>query len=301
MRKKFSARMDALDCAAFRRKSRSMKTDWTLFGNTRDEEIPLFKSALLIALDEYPDLDTQYYEDVCDNWRASIAPQVERATSPIVALQALNRFLFDELGFSGNDDDYYDPRNSYINDVFERRLGIPISLAVMQMEVARRLGMQLEGVAFPGHFLVRLPVQGGVMVLDPYQRGRSLDVDELRQRAQPHVGSEDLGDQQLLRLLDPASHRAILTRMLRNLRSVYMERNDLERALRCADRLLTVDPTLAAEYRERARLYQSLGYSKGVVADLSQYLSLAPDADDSATVHQMLVDAQRGLVQTRIN
>ncbi len=171
----------------------------------------------------------------------------------------------------------------------------------MQMEVARRLGMQLEGVAFPGHFLVRLPVQGGVMVLDPYQRGRSLDVDELRQRAQPHVGSEDLGDQQLLRLLDPASHRAILTRMLRNLRSVYMERNDLERALRCADRLLTVDPTLAAEYRERARLYQSLGYSKGVVADLSQYLSLAPDADDSATVHQMLVDAQRGLVQTRIN
>ncbi len=278
-----------------------MKTDWTLFDNTRDEEIPLFKSALLIALDEYPDLDTQYYEDVCDNWRASIAPQVERATSPIVALQALNRFLFDELGFTGNNDDYYDPRNSYINDVFERRLGIPISLAVMQMEVARRLGMQLEGVAFPGHFLVRLPVQGGVMVLDPYQGGRSLDVDELRERAQPHVGTEELGDQQLLRLLDPASHRAILTRMLRNLRSVYLERDDLERALRCADRLLIVDPSLAPEYRERARLYQSLGYSKGVVADLSQYLRMAPDADDSASVHQMLVDAQRGLVQTRIN
>lgn len=278
-----------------------MKTDWTLFGNTRDDEIPLFQSALLIARDEYPDLDTQYYEDVCENWRASIAPQVERATSPISALQALNRFLFEELGFSGNDDDYYDPRNSYINDVFERRLGIPISLAVMQMEVARRLGLGLEGVAFPGHFLVRMPVQGGVMVLDPYQGGRSLDVDELRQRAQPHVGQETLGDQQLLRLLDPASHRAILTRMLRNLRSVYLERNDLERAVRCADRLLTVDPSLAMEYRERARLYQALGYNKGVIADLTHYLKLAPDADDAHGVHQMLVDAQRGSAETSIN
>lgn len=278
-----------------------MKTDWTLFGNARDEEIPLFQSALLIACDEYPDLDTQYYEDVCENWRASIAPQVERATSPIASLQALNRFLFEELGFSGNNDDYYDPRNSYINDVFERRLGIPISLAVMQMEVARRLGMGLEGVAFPGHFLVRMPVQGGVMVLDPYQGGRSLDVDELRQRAQPHVGQESLGDQQLLRLLDPASHRAILTRMLRNLRSVYLERQDLERALRCADRLLTVDPGLAMEYRERARLYQALGYNKGVIDDLTHYLKLAPDADDAQGVHQMLVDAQRGATDTRIN
>lgn len=278
-----------------------MKTDWALFGNIRDEEIPLFQSALLIARDEYPDLDTQYYDDLCESWRGSIAPQVERATSPIAALQALNRFLFEELGFSGNDEDYYDPRNSYINDVFERRLGIPISLAVMQMEVARRLGLGLEGVAFPGHFLVRMPVQGGVMVLDPYQGGRSLDVDELRQRAQPHMGQEDLGDQQLLKLLDPASHRAILTRMLRNLRSVYLEQQDLERALRCADRLLTVDPDLAMEYRERAKLYQALGYNKGVVADLTRYLKLAPNADDAQGVHQMLVDAQRGAAQLSIN
>lgn len=278
-----------------------MKTDWTLFGNVRDEEIPLFQSALLIARDEYPDLDTQYYDDLCESWRGSIAPQVERATSPIAALQALNRFLFEELGFSGNNDDYYDPRNSYINDVFERRLGIPISLAVMQMEVARRLGLGLEGVAFPGHFLVRMPVQGGVMVLDPYQGGRSLDVDELRQRAQPHMEQEDLGDQQLLKLLDPASHRAILTRMLRNLRSVYMEKDDLERALRCADRLLTVDADLAMEYRERAKLYQALGYNKGVVADLTRYLKLAPNADDAQGVHQLLVDAQRGAGQLSIN
>lgn len=278
-----------------------MEMDWKLFGEARDEEIPLFRAALLIARDEYPELDLGYYEELCESWRQTIAPQVERAESPIGALQALNRFLFEELGFSGNDDDYYDPRNSYINDVFERRLGIPISLGVVQMEIARRLGLTLEGIAFPGHFLVRMPVQGGLMVLDPFQRGRSLDVDELRQRAQPHVGNTEIGDQQLLKLLDPASHRAILTRMLRNLRSVYVERDDLERAVRCADRLLTVDPSLAMEYRERARLYQAIGYNKGVVEDLRRYLALAPDADDAPGARQALIDAQREAAGTPIN
>lgn len=278
-----------------------MNTDWTLFEKVKDEEIPLFHAALLIARDEYPDLDLEHYDALIDDWRSRVAPKVERAPSTIAALQALNRFLYEEIGLSGNNDDYYDPRNSYLNDVFERRLGIPISLGLVQMEIARRLHMEMEGIAFPGHFLVRMPVQGGMMVLDPYQGGRSLDVDELRQRAQPHVGASELGDQQLLKLLDPASHRAILTRMLRNLRTVYVEREDLERALRCADRLLTIDPSLAMEYRERARLYQALGYAKGVADDLQRYLSLSPEADDAHGVRQTLIDAQREAISGRIN
>jgi regulator of sirC expression with transglutaminase-like and TPR domain len=278
-----------------------MNTDWTLFGQARDEEIPLFDAALLIARDEYPDLDARHYDALLEAWRKAIAPKVDRADSPVAALQALNRYLYEEQGFSGNDDDYYDPRNRYINDVFERRLGIPISLGVIQMEIARRLGMGMQGIAFPGHFLVRLPVQDGLMVLDPFQGGRSLDVDELRERAQPHVGREELGDEQLIKLLDPASHRAILTRMLRNLRAVYVEKDDLERAVRCADRLLAIDPTLAMEYRERARLYQALGYGKGVVEDLKRYLALAPDADDAQGARQALVDAQRLARSSAIN
>ena len=115
------------------------------------------------------------------------------------------------------------------------------------------------------------------------------------------MGQESLGDQQLLKLLDPASHRAILTRMLRNLRSVYIEKDDLERALRCADRLLIVDPSLAMEYRERARLYQALGYNKGVVEDLKRYLALSPDADDAQGARQALVDAQHMMRDSRIN
>lgn len=278
-----------------------MNTDWSLFQQVKDEEIPLFHAALLIARDEYPDLDVRHYDALVDDWRARIAPRVDRSQSPIGALQALNRFLYEEIGLSGNNDDYYDPRNSYLNDVFDRRLGIPISLGLVQMEIARRLDMDMEGIAFPGHFLVRMPVQGGLMVLDPYQGGRSLDVDELRQRAQPHVGDSELGDQQLLKLLDAASHRAILTRMLRNLRTVYVERDDPERALRCADRLLTIDPTLAMEYRERARLYHALGYAKGVAEDLQRYLSLAPDAEDAPGVRQTLIDAQRDSGHSLIN
>ena len=278
-----------------------MNTDWTLFGQARDEEIPLFDAALLIARDEYPDLDARHYDALLEAWRKAIAPKVDRADSPVAALQALNRYLYEEQGFSGNDDDYYDPRNSYVNDVFERRLGIPISLGVIQMEIARRLGMGMQGIAFPGHFLVRLPVQDGLMVLDPFQGGRSLDVDELRERAQPHVGREELGDEQLIKLLDPASHRAILTRMLRNLRAVYVEKDDLERAVRCADRLLAIDPSLAMEYRERARLYQALGYGKGVVEDLKRYLALAPDAEDAQGARQALVDAQRLARSNAIN
>lgn len=278
-----------------------MVDSWTLFKDAKDEDIPLFRTALLIAHDEYPDLDPAYFEEQLEGWRRALEGPVRRAGSTIGAVQALNRYLFDELGFAGNDEDFYDPRNSYLNEVIERRLGIPISLGVVHIELARRLGMGLEGIAFPGHFLVRMPVQGGVMVLDPFQGGRSLDVDELRIRAQAHVRRDTLADEDLIRLLDPASHRAILTRMLRNLRSVYAERADLERALRCADRLLQVDPSLAAEYRERARLYQALGHDHGAAADLRRYLALAPEAEDAAAIRQQLIDAQRAAGGRPIN
>lgn len=278
-----------------------MADAWTQFSDAEDEDIPLFRAALMIAHDEYPDLDAAYFEDQVETWRTALEGPVRRAGSTIAAVQALNRYLFEELGFAGNDEDFYDPRNSYLNDVIERRLGIPISLGVVHIELARRLGLGLEGIAFPGHFLVRMPVQGGVMVLDPFQGGRSLDVDELRLRAQAHVRREALADEDLIRLLDPASHRAILTRMLRNLRSVYAEREDLERALRCADRLLQVDPSLAAEYRERARLYQALGHALGAAADLRRYLAMAPGADDAPAVRQQLIDVQRAAGGQAVN
>ena len=189
-------------------------------------------------------------------------------------MAAINRHLFEELGFAGNNEHYYDPRNSYLNEVFERRLGIPISLAVVQIEVARRLGVPLDGVSFPGHFLVRLPVDDGILVMDPFNRGRPLDADELRQRARPHLNGEAPDDRALFQILKPATHRAILMRMLRNLHGVYAERDDWERAARSADRILSLSPDNADALRDRGLAYRKMGYRQGARADLARYLQL---------------------------
>ena len=193
-------------------------------------------------------------------------------------MAAINRHLFEELGYAGDNEQYYDPRNSYINEVFERRLGNPISLALVQIEVARRLGVPLDGVSFPGHFLVRLPVDDGVLVMDPFNRGRPLDEDELRQRARPHLGGEAPDDRALFQILNPATHRAILMRVLRNLHGVYAERDDWERAARSADRILRLSPDNArCAARPRPGVPED-GVSPGRAHDLARYLQLNPEA-----------------------
>lgn len=204
-------------------------------------------------------------------------------------MQAINRRLFEELGFAGNHAEYYDPRNSYLNDVLRRRLGNPISLAVVQMEIARRLGVALEGVSFPGHFLVSLPVGDGMLVMDPFNGGRPLSAEELRQRAQPHFG-EPVPDEALLRILVPASPRAILVRMLRNLHALYAERGDWARAVRCADRILRLSPDNAEALRDRGLGYLELGHRAGATRDLGRYLRIQPEAEDAETVRDRLVE-----------
>jgi regulator of sirC expression with transglutaminase-like and TPR domain len=270
---------------------RRQHDDWDALAALSDEEIPLLRAALLIARDEYPDLDIAAYESLCDGFERDLRPRIEKVEEVQPRLAAVNRFLFDELGFSGNQQDYYDPRNSYINDVLDRKLGIPISLGVIQMDMARRMGLPLEGVSFPGHFLLRLPVDGGLLVLDPYHKGRSVDAQELKMRARPHLGGNDIDDQQLLQILTPASNRAILMRMLRNLKGLYSEREAWDKALRCADRLVRLDPEQADEIRDRGMLYLRLGHGKGARNDLARYLQLKPEADDIDNVRGSLIEA----------
>jgi regulator of sirC expression with transglutaminase-like and TPR domain len=205
-------------------------------------------------------------------------------------MAAINHHLFEELGYTGNHAEYYDPRNSYLNEVFERRLGNPISLAFVQMEVARRLGLPLDGVSFPGHFLVRLPVDDGVLVMDPFNRGRPLDEHELRDRARPHLGGESPDDEALYQILHPASHRAMLMRMLRNLHGSYAESEDWERAVRCADRILRLSPDNSEALRDRGLGYAKLGHRHGARADLGRYLQLYPRAADAGSLRERLVD-----------
>ena len=268
--------------------------DWNSLARLDDDQLPLLGTALLIASDEYPQLDADLYDTLLQSHAEHLRGEIEAIDAWPMKMQAINRHLFEELGYKGNHDEYYDPRNSYLNEVFERRLGNPVSLAMVQMEVARRLGVPLDGVSFPGHFLVRLPIDDGVLVMDPFNRGRPLDEDELRQRARPHLGGEMPDDEALYQILNPASHRAILMRMLRNLHGVYTERDDWERAVRSADRILKLSPDNSEALRDRGLGYLRIGHRHGARNDLARYLQLNPDAADAGPLRERLVEMSSG-------
>ncbi len=262
---------------------------WATLAEADDDQVPLLGCALLIARDEYPDLDIAACLAQVEAHAASLRPLVDGLDDAPLKMQAINRRLFDELGYAGDHDEYYDPRNSYLNMVLHRRRGNPISLAVIQMEVARRLGVPLDGVSFPGHFLVRLPVDDGLLVMDPFNRGRPLGTEELRLRAKPHFGA-DVPDDALFDILTPAPTRAILSRILRNLHALYVGSGDWARAVRCMDRVLCLVPDNAESLRDRGLGYAELGHRAGAARDLGDYLQRWPDADDAETIRGRLLD-----------
>ena len=270
--------------------SRHILPDWNALAGYGDDELPLLDTALLIARDEYPQLDAASYTAILQSYADDLRPRLGDNADLPATLTTINRYLFDELGFAGNNQQYDDPRNSYLNEVFDRKLGIPISLAVVQIELMRRLGLPLDGISFPGHFLVRLPVDDGILVMDPYNKGRPVSADELRERASPHLGGRPPDDVQLIEILAPATHRAILARMLRNLNGLYLERADWERVARTADRLVKITPEAAEAWRDRGLAYRELGHGQGAREDLARYLQMQPGADDEEAVRAALVE-----------
>lgn len=265
--------------------------NWSDLAVLDDEAIPLLETALLIARDEYPDLDPGQCRRALDDHAAAVRARLSGDADATTRLVALNRYLFDEVGFAGNHDHYEDPGNSYMNVVLDRRLGIPLSLAVVQIEVARRLDLHLDGISFPGHFLVRMPLAGGIVVVDPFNKGRPVGASELRERARPFLNDQEPDDAQLLEILSPASPRAILVRMLRNLKGLYAKSEDWPRLARCCDRLLKLHPGDGNELRDRGLAYLRLGHLSGARQDLSAYLSRFGEAPDAAAVREALIDA----------
>ena len=264
--------------------------DWNSLASRGDDELPLLETALLIARDEYPDLDPAAYAEALRGYAADLRLQIVEGGDLPATLTTINRFLFEELGFAGNDHQYDDPRNSYLNQVLDRKLGIPISLAVVQIELMRRIGLPLDGISFPGHFLVRLPVDDGILVMDPFNKGRPVSAEELKERASPHLGGRAPDDVQLIEILAPATHRTILARMLRNLNGLYLHQSDWERVARTADRLLKISPEGAEALRDRGLAYRELGYAKGAREDLTRYLQVLPNADDEEAVRSILIE-----------
>lgn len=263
-----------------------------------DEDIDLVRGALLIAAEEYPDLDIEAYATQLDRLGATLERRLWPDIGPTDSLRALNRYMFDELGFHGAGENYYDPRNSFLNEVIDRRVGIPISLAIVYLSLGRRLGLALKGISFPGHFLVRCPVRDGTVVLDPYHKGVSLGITDLQKRLAPLQG-EPPKSGEVAALLAPASSREILSRLLRNLRGIYLHFQQLPQALSATTRILALTPGSAHEWRERAGLHLGLECFRAALADFQSYLALAPDADDAEATRARIVDLQ--LTCSRLN
>jgi regulator of sirC expression with transglutaminase-like and TPR domain len=246
-----------------------------------------------VAAEEYPQLDIPAYlgqlDDLADRLRRRFAPDLPVQQQ----IEALNRYLFEEQAFRPNPADYYDPRNSFLNDVLDRRLGIPLTLSIVYIEVGRRIGLPLTGVSFPGHFLVRCAISGGMVILDPYSGGISLSLDDLRDRLKLLKGDDVPSAEQVAEMLGAAAASDILARMLRNLKAIYTNLGDLERALSCSTRILLVAPDSMDEYRERASLYLQLECFHAAITDLERYLASDPDAADAKEVREELVELRR--------
>jgi regulator of sirC expression with transglutaminase-like and TPR domain len=206
---------------------------------------------------------------------------------------ALNEFMFDELGFAGNHDDFYDPRNSFLDQVLERRLGIPISLAVVYCELATRLGMPAYGVSFPAHFLVRVGRGATALMLDVYAGGVALPEEELDRRLADVYGEGALTIRSHPSLLRPAGKRETLVRMLRNLIGVYGARGDDANRLEALTAALHLSPDLPDELRQRGLLYQHLGYAPAALADLRRFVEVADDAEQIASVTAVIDELSR--------
>ena len=254
------------------------------------EPIDLARASLAVAREEYPELDEGHYLRMLDDLAEGAHRGLPSGASIERRVGRLNTYLFHEQNFVGNQDDYYDPRNSFLNEVLERRTGIPLSLCILYMEVGRRCGLQVDGVGFPGHFLCKVQLNGGELVVDPFHRGQLLGLEEIKKRLASAVGDQYRFDPRILRAARP---REILVRMLQNLRSVYAERHDMHRALSAVDRLLLLAPENIRGLRERAQLYESLGGSLPAAADLEKVLKLEPNTSDAAAL-RMKVARLRG-------
>lgn len=256
-----------------------------------DAEIDLARGALLIAAEEQPDLDI-------DHWLAHLRALGDEAAERMPAgadwttqLSILNRFLFREEGFTGSEAEIFDPRDSFLDQVLIRKSGIPITLSIVYMEVGRQAGMEIQGVSFPGHFLVKMAVPGGEVVMDPYNGGIPLTIEQLEARLRDIY--LDKPTPPLEQVLAAASNKAILARILRNLKTWYLHESDWMRALSALNKMLLLEPDSLEELRERGEVYWQLECFRAAHADLERYLKLAPDAEDAMALREKIMLLQK--------
>jgi regulator of sirC expression with transglutaminase-like and TPR domain len=273
------------------------------YARASDDGLDLLTGALLIARDAHPGLDLAEQSARLDELAKPLAGRGLSRFPPTVQARLLSDYLYVVCGFHGAKADYYEPRNSFLNEVLDRKTGIPITLAVVYIEVARRLGVAALGVGFPGHFLVRLGGAPGdpsvernePTIVDPFQQGRLLDSDALagllrRANVRAPLSTE---------MLAPARTRHIVARMLMNLRGIYTARGDGARLLLTLDRLIDLLPDLSSELIERAKLYEKLGAPGAALSDYERYLSVEPDGADRVLAQNAIKRLKQALSTSR--
>lgn len=246
----------------------------------------LARAALLAAKEEYPQLPEELYIARLDQMAEEVKDRLADETAPLVVLEELLEMLFVRRRFRGNKDAYYDPRNSFLNDVLDRGLGIPLTLGIVLLEVGWRLGLPMEGVNFPSHFLVRYKGSAMDLLIDPYDEGKVRFADQAQELLDRVYGGMVRMQDKFLRR---AGKRDMVVRLLMNLKGVYVNVGDHERALAAVERILLISPTARGENRSRGLLLARMGRRAEAVEQLEAYLTLAPSASDA--------DRIRGVVQ----
>lgn len=262
-----------------------------------DEDFALFEAAVCVAQDEYPDLDVQQALGDMDQLVARLRRRLAADASPVHRLRTLNHFFFREMGFGGNVNHYHDPDNSHLNVVLKTRRGIPISLALVWLELAQGLALHARGINFPGHFMVKVNLPMGQVVIDPFT-GQSLSREELAERLEPYKRRSGLVgeyDAPVGLYLQAASPRDILARLLRNLKDIHRTAEDWPRLIAVLDRLVILLPDELAERRDRGLVWAELGEAQRAVSDLDAYLLEADDALDADAIAQRRDELRRAL------
>lgn len=262
-----------------------------------DDEFPLLEATVSVAQDEYPDLDIQQVLGDVDQLLARLRRRLPADAPALQRLRVLNQFFFHDLAFGGNVNDFYDPDNSYLNAVLRTRRGIPISLAVLWMELAQGLSLHARGISFPGHFMVKINLPKGQVVLDPFN-GHSLSREELSERLEPYKRRSGLVedfDVPLGLFLQAATPREILARMLRNLKEIHRSQQDWARLVAVQNRLVALLPKAWDEQRDRGLALAEQGRGAEAVVDLEAYLAHAEDALDIDLVEERVLQLRRAL------
>jgi regulator of sirC expression with transglutaminase-like and TPR domain len=258
-----------------------------------EELIDLGRAAMTIALPEYPTLDISAYLGRINDLALEVAERAGADADVYRSIAALNFVLFSQHKFRGNRDAYYDPKNSFLNQVIERKIGIPITLSVLYMEVAKRIGLAFDGVGFPGHFMVKTIAEGNEIVIDPFDGGERKSREDFGALLEQLYGGKV---EMRAEFLAPLPKRRILQRMLTNLKAIYARENNLVKILAVLDRLLILDPASAEDVRDRGVIYSRLECYGQAKEDFERYLHLAPDADDATAVREQLIELGKQVV-----